>query len=397
MRLSLPKAGPMIQILRFIILVSFIVALEPRLLLSQEEPQCRNATTPVWYDSHLADAPSPYNCLVLRVIPKGGSTHIDVACGPGSQSASPLESNPNWRSENGGLTWRSGFPEVSAQFPHVLFQPVPGKDTQYRYIEDVGLYLRSDDGGKTWFLPEYKIGGLHRKEFIERVGGGRFRARDYAVVFGIAAVGSDDPLKIYSAIALIPWGAQLRLNTTLDPKSPQVYSLPGLYESLDGGETWKKSMKGPLINSPLGISGSNPRIMFAMGVDGAMKSEDGGRNWKPVGQNAELKRKPLLKIYRDSKMKEKSIDEEFSVSQFAVDPMNPDAVFIVSNKGFYRSLDGGRTWCLLNLGFDELDAATNLVFNAAKPQEIFVGTTHGVFHSADQGEHFERVLPPAEI
>jgi len=185
----------------------------------------------------------------------------------------------------------------------------------------------------------------------------------------------------------------LRLSTSLDPKSRQVYSLPGLYESRDGGDTWKRSIEGPLINSPLGLSKISPRIFFAMGADGAIKSEDGGRNWKLVGQTTELKRKPLLKLYRDSKMKEKSIDEEFSVSQFAVDPKNPDVVFMVSNKGFYRSLDGGRTWCLLNLGFDELDAATNLVFNPTKPQELFVGTTHGVFRSADRGEHFEQVFP----
>lgn len=387
----------MIRILRFIILVSFILALASQLLLSQEGSLCRNASTPIWYDTYLADAPNPYSCLVLRVIPKGASTHIDVACGRGLQSAFALESSPNWQSDDGGLAWRKALPEIPAQFPHVLFQPVSGKDTQYRYIEDTGLYLRSDDGGKTWFLPEYKIEGLPRERFIESVGGGQFRAKDYAVQFGIAAADPDDPMKLYSGIALVPWGVMLRLSTTLDPKSPQVYSLPGLYVSQDGGDTWKKSVDGPLINSPLGLSKTSPKIFFAMGADGAIKSEDGGKKWELVGQAAELKRKPLLKIYRDTKMKEKSIDQEFCVSQFAVDPKNPDVVFIVSNKGFYRSLDGGRTWCLLNLGFDELDAATNLVFNPTKPEEIFVGTTHGVFHSADQGEHFEQVFPTAEI
>ena len=381
--------------LRFVLLFCFFRVLRPLPLFGQG-PACRDANATIWYETPLDDAPNPYSCLILRVLSKDASTQIAIRCGAMSQS---LDSSPTRQSDDGGRTWHKAPEDVPAQFPYFsLVQPVPGKSTQYRYIEDVGLYIRSDDAGKTWSLPEYRIDGISRMEFAAKALGIHFHPRDYTVQFGISAIGPDDPMKLYSGIALVPWGAMLHLSTTLDPKSPQVPSLPGLYESSDGGETWKKSMEGPLINSPLGISGSSPKILFAMGEEGAIKSEDGRRSWKPVGQNAGLRRKPLLKIYQqDPNMKEKTVDEEFSVSQFVIDPQDPDVVFIVSNKGFYRSLDGGRTWCLLNLGFDELDAASNMVLNPTKPQEIFFGTAHGVFHSVDRSENIEKIFPTPEL
>lgn len=354
---------------------------------------CRSAGARVLYDTYSSDVDYPFDCTILRVIPKDAVTTVTIACTPPTKTAFSLESSPNWESKDGGHTWHKALDDVPAQFPRILFQPVLETNTQYRYIEDLGLYLRSDDGGKTWFLPEYRINGISRWEFMEQFDNGRFQRRNYAVDLAIVSADAHDPLKLYAEIGFVPWGVMLDLSNTLDPRSPQALTLPGLYESSDGGESWKKSLEGPSRDSPLGISPSDPKVMFAMGTKAVIKSENGGQDWGPVGQNAELTTKPLIKIHQYSKSG-KSANEEFTVSQLTVDPENSNVVFIVSNKGFFRSLNGGKTWCLLNLGFDELDAARNLIFNMKKPQEIFLGTRRGVFHSLDEGNHIEKLFPP---
>jgi hypothetical protein len=358
-----------------------------REILSAAEKSCRNLGTTVLYERPLTDVESPYDCKVLRVVSRGPEQIVTIACPPGPRSAFSLGQSSNWESKDGGRSWYKMNENIPSQFPFTLFQPVWEKSVLYRYISELGLFLRSDDGGTKWSLPQFRIEGLSPEQFVEHSGGGKF----HEVFFFIAAADPHNPLKLYASISLYPWGNMVGLSDSLNAQNPQVIALPGLYESSDGAETWKKSMKEPSNKSPLGISALNPEIMFAVGKDGVIKSGNGGKDWDPVGQNADLLRKPLLK----SKTRNEAANEDFEVSEFAIDPTESRSVFIVSNKGFYRSLDGGRNWCLLDLGFDELDAARSLVFNPRKPEELFLGSARGVFRSTDRGEHSEKIFPPA--
>jgi photosystem II stability/assembly factor-like uncharacterized protein len=70
---------------------------------------------------------------------------------------------------------------------------------------------------------------------------------------------------------------------------------------------------------------------------------------------------------------------------------------MLSNKGVYRTTDGGESWRLLNLGYDVLYAYNTIALNPAKPKEVFVGTMNGFYYSKDKGCHFTGIFPNQEI
>jgi photosystem II stability/assembly factor-like uncharacterized protein len=65
-----------------------------------------------------------------------------------------------------------------------------------------------------------------------------------------------------------------------------------------------------------------------------------------------------------------------------------------SNEHIHRSLDGGDTWTLLNLGFDRLHAIHNLAVDPLRTNRLFVGTDRGLFISEDRGCTFARMHTP---
>ena len=126
-----------------------------------------------------------------------------------------------------------------------------------------------------------------------------------------------------------------------------------------------------------------------------VKSTDGGITWEPVGQQRELELRPLTSADKDEQTRLLKGLVDSRIRQILVDPVNEDIVYLVSNKGLIRSVDGRATWCLLNLGVDQIDSVRSIGVNPARPREIYVGTTRGVFFSSDRGCHFSKIYPAA--
>lgn len=119
----------------------------------------------------------------------------------------------------------------------------------------------------------------------------------------------------------------------------------GIYKTVDDGITWKNISDGFLKTGTVGsiaVSESNPNIVIAgmgehaaRGVmtsmgDGVYKSTDAGKSWKHIG-----------------------LDKTRHISDVLIDPTNPDIIFVAaqgaqyggsSERGIYRSMDGGATW-----------------------------------------------------
>jgi len=80
-----------------------------------------------------------------------------------------------------------------------------------------------------------------------------------------------------------------------------------------------------------------------------------------------------------------------SVSDVAVDPQSADRLF-VSRAAFglnklYRSTNGGATWEPVGAGLPDVPANT-VAIDPLQPQRIFIGTDIGVFRSDDNGDQF---------
>src|SRR5262245_56707933 len=118
----------------------------------------------------------------------------------------------------------------------------------------------------------------------------------------------------------------------------------GLWKTVDGGLSWNPVTDGQLKSSSVGavaVSESNPDVVYigmgeacirgnAMPGDGVYKSADAGKTWVRVG-------------FTDSD----------AISKIRVHPTNPDIVFVAdfgkygaasSERGLYKSTDGGKTW-----------------------------------------------------
>jgi len=200
----------------------------------------------------------------------------------------------------------------------------------------------------------------------------------------------------------------------------------GIFESLNGGETWKKRMDGMkeiLMVVTLAIDPLRPTVMYAGPSGGVYKSMDGARHWEKV--NNGLVDPGLLSSGRalmvnaiiiDSLKPESQAETVYAAtlnglykttdaakSWFRIGANLPDQMIIAiamdrdgslyaaSRKGVYKSLDSGATWKASNNGLHSLNIRS-LVMSPSDPGTIYVGTNGtGLYRSRDGGEHWEAV------
>src|SRR5215471_1755603 len=118
----------------------------------------------------------------------------------------------------------------------------------------------------------------------------------------------------------------------------------GLWKTTDGGVTWRPVTDGQIHSSSVGavaVAESNPDVVYIgmgetelrgniMQGDGVYKSTDAGKTWKHMG-----------------------LENTQAISRVRISPTNPDLVYVAalghpyapnSERGVYRSKDGGQTW-----------------------------------------------------
>ena len=223
-----------------------------------------------------------------------------------------------WKTENNGTTWKPifdnygsysiGVIKLDPNNPNVVWVGTGENNHQRALGYGDGVY-KSLDGGKS-----FKNVGLKESR---QIGGIVIDPRNSDVVF-VAAEGS-------------VWG----------PGGDR-----GLYKTTDGGETWNKVLE---ISENTGVNNvvmdpCNPDIIYATseqrrrtsftkiggGPESAVyKSTDGGENWRKI-----MKGLPGVDI---------------GGMGIAVSPVNPDYVYLIMEAaddkgGFFRSTDKGESW-----------------------------------------------------
>jgi photosystem II stability/assembly factor-like uncharacterized protein len=193
------------------------------------------------------------------------------------------------------------------------------------------------------------------------------------------------------------------------PSQPNIFYMApvngGVFKSMDYGRTWQPIFDDqPTVSvGAIAVSISNPNIVYVgsgeglhrpdLSVgDGIYKSTDAGKTWTHLG-------------LRDGQQ----------IPQLAVDPKNPDRVFVAvaghpygpnEERGVYRSLDGGKTFEKVlyrdeNVGASDVlsDPANSQVVYAALwesregPWEngVFNGDGGGIFKSIDGGKTWRQL------
>jgi photosystem II stability/assembly factor-like uncharacterized protein len=193
------------------------------------------------------------------------------------------------------------------------------------------------------------------------------------------------------------------------PSQPNVFYMApvngGVFKSTDYGRTWQPIFDDQPTASvgAIAVSISNPNIVYVgsgeglhrpdLSVgDGIYKSTDAGKTWTHLG-------------LRDGQQ----------IAQLAVDPKNPDRIFVAvvghpygpnEERGVYRSLDGGKTFEKV-LYRDENVGASDVLINPGNPQVVYAalwesregpwengvfnGDGGGIFKSTDGGKTWRQL------
>ncbi|MBS1786210.1 MAG: glycosyl hydrolase [Acidobacteria bacterium] len=180
----------------------------------------------------------------------------------------------------------------------------------------------------------------------------------------------------------------------------------GLWKTDDAGISWRNISDGYFKTGTIGaiaVAESDPNVVYVgtgehavRGVmthsgDGVYKSTDAGKTWKRIGLEATR-----------------------HISRIVVDPKNPNIVLVAaqgalygqsSERGIYKSSDGGATWKNV-LFVDNKTGAAELSMDMTNPRILYAamwehgrlpwkvisgGPGSGLYKSTDQGETWEKL------
>ena len=308
-----------------------------------------------------------------------------------------------WRTKDEGVTWDCvsdgylktgtvGSIAVSESNPKVIYAGMGEHAIRGNITPGDGVY-RSDDGGDSW-----RYLGLKETQFIGKV---RVHPKNPDVVW-VAALGpvfgkSKDRGVYKSVDGGKSWKKTLyvddvagAIDLSIDPNNPNVmfastweaWRRPwelvsggpgsGLYQSVDGGETWKNISKNKGL--PGGIWGrigvsisavdSNRIYLFIEAEAGGLfSSDDAGKSWELVNDSAGPRQRPWY------------------YSNVFADPVDKDTVYVL-NVQYFKSTDGGKTMRASVAGHSDhhdmwIDPADNKRLIIASDGGACVSTTGG--------------------
>ncbi len=179
----------------------------------------------------------------------------------------------------------------------------------------------------------------------------------------------------------------------------------GVWKTTDGGQYWRNVSDGFFNTAAVGalaVSASDPNVIYAgtgetsirgnvSHGDGIYKSTDGGLNWRHMG-----------------------LTDTRHIGKIQIHPHNPDIVYVAalghafgpnSERGVFRSLDGGSTWARVLYKSDRagshdvsMDVNNPRILYAAiwqaqrYPHKLESGGTEcGLWRSMDGGESWQEI------
>ncbi|MEQ8302094.1 MAG: hypothetical protein RIB47_01790 [Cyclobacteriaceae bacterium] len=218
----------------------------------------------------------------------------------------------------------------------------------------------------------------------------------------------------------LPW---IQLGPTINSARVEAVqvdtSKPGtLYAAFGSGNLWKTNNNGltwkPIFEQQpslgigdIALAPSNPDIIylgtgeslkkprnFTMPGTGVYRSDDAGETWKNLG-----------------------LSDSWHIGEIVVHPTNPDVVYVAvlghfwstnTNRGVYRSMDGGKTWEHV-LYVDDQTGANDIVISPSNPSVLYAsmwennpsinGKKSNIYYSKDAGKTWsksEKGLPTDE-
>ncbi len=290
-----------------------------------------------------------------------------------------------YRSVDGGTTWTRASAGLAFTLVNCLGLAASPTEVLYAGTAGGGVF-RSDDLGESW-----RPANLGAEGRILSVQVDHSNAADaYAIARDVvrtqqggsywysAASGLGSSV---SSLALAPSDTTILYAVAdfLDRDSGTVTA--SVFRSVDSGATWsldsgQQSLVLPRFEeSVLEVDPTDSRVVYLGSQGGLFKRSPEG-----VWERVVLSSGPVPQV-----------------RAVAVAKGQPNTVLVAADGGFFRSLDGGRSFSRFSPPGGELNRVHSLKV-CASPEEVFAGTRFGLFRSQDGGASWESLrsgLPPA--
>ena len=322
-----------------------------------------------------------------------------------------------WKTVNAGLSWQNisdgyfaaasmGSIDVADSDPNVIYAGTGSDGIRSNVSIGRGIY-KSIDAGKTWSFvglrdagqiasviihptnPDIAFAAAMGNPFKPAPDRGVYRTRDGGrtwdrVLFVSDSTGAVDlefqpgnPSVIYAAM----WRAERKPWTVVSGASEG-----GVYRSSDGGSSWTRlanGLPGGLVGkADCAVSPSKPDRVYvlieAKPGGGLYRSDDAGRSFIAVDTTTRG-----------------LITRPFYYTNIDADPTNSDIVY-VGTEGFYKSIDGGRSWATMSTPHGDNH---DLWINPRNPSIMIQSNDGGANVSLDGGRSWSTQYnqPTAEI
>ena len=292
-------------------------------------------------------------------------------------------------SSDAGRTWKQG--QVTPLAHAAARLTVSGTNSQRAYLAayEAGVY-RTDDGGSTWQpLASYPSDYAHSVAVHPGDPQSVFVGSEPAAIFHSADGG--ETWAEYAGFRAVPESSQWSFHAAtreshvraliMDLDNPDhLYAgieVGGMVGSVDGGSSWKQL---PGLHDDIhcvNLSQAKPNMVYVATARSPYRSDDAGESWEAINEG---------------------LDRPYTL-HIAAAPDDADLVLVTvstnarrQNPQFYRSVDAGRHWQLIDsVGSDE-DMVVAIDWDPAEPNRVYAGTDGGrIFCSEDRGVSWEPI------
>jgi photosystem II stability/assembly factor-like uncharacterized protein len=255
-----------------------------------------------------------------------------------------------------GDSWRRVEPQGSLQPYRFQALAIDGSGTLYategRQFGSTRLpgVIKSSDGGRTWVpagLPKQEVWQLQ----VDAGNGSTLYANTTTELLESSdggatwnAVGNGPNRPTYSAVS--------------DPHDSNTHYgiADGVVKSSDGGHTWAAADNGLVatVITSLALAPGSAATLYA-GANGVSKSVDGGRTWRPSGNGL----------------------GGVQVLGLIADPRNPATLYAGTERGLFKTSDGGGSWRAVASGLPAHVWSFALGLDPAHPRTVYVAGCAG--------------------
>ena len=264
--------------------------------------------------------------------------------------------------------------EITRGIVNVRSVLVDQEDPRVLYAGTARGIFKTEDGASSWRniltlrgvnqeVNQLVFGAQDKRIIYAATGAGLYFSPDNGIRWKRIFKGKNNFENECETIAVLPYG--IYLGTKF-----------GLFVSKDQGRSWHKE-PGKLGNSRIfniAYSDKEPDCLYVSCANGIFRSADSAKSWERV----------FIAHPEESSLEEENESEERNgetlnseIRYVAVDPNNPNHVYLASNCGIYKSKDRGAAWELLpEYGLLSRDTQFILISNKSK---LYAATRSGVF------------------